>query len=203
MKTKVIPSSQGSKLERLTPKQHEFVNELVRDPDWNVTRVAEKLGMKQRTAAALMSRPDVQRALGKILYDREMKGILKQNEVLEFLKTGLMFNPLKLFQATEDGTWRISEQAIMSMPDEIGRLIESFKAKTVVDAEGNETRWLEVKMISKTKMLELAMQHLGLLGVGGKAIAGMEKPALDLSPLYQPLSPDDDVIEVTIRQAGG
>ncbi len=145
-----------------------FVKHLLADDLWRPAEAAKKAGLKNPYAAAsnLMKKPAVLAVLGREQRRRLEKLELKADEVLHFLATGLFFNPLSLFKPTKNGSWAVID--LESIPDDIGRLIEEVKTRTVeeIDDSGNTrvTTYFEIRVISKTRLLELAMKHCGISG---------------------------------------
>lgn len=146
-----------------------FVKHLLADDLWNPASAAKKAGFNNPYAAAsnLMKKPTVQAVLGKEQRRRLEKLELKADEIIHFLATGLFFNPLSLFKPTKSGSWAVID--LEAIPDDIGRLIEEIKTRTTEDVDDNGntrvTTYFEIKFISKTRLLELSMKHLGLDGI--------------------------------------
>lgn len=157
-----------STLYSLTDNELQFVRHLLADDLWRPVVAAKNAGYKSAasTATRLLKKPAIQRALGHEQRRRLVRLGLKADEVLNVLSTGLFFNPLTLFKPSADGTWVVED--LDKVPDEIGRCIESVKAKTEerMDDEGNvETKtYFEIRFMAKTKLLELAMKHCGIDG---------------------------------------
>jgi len=145
-----------------------FVKHLIADDLWRPIEAAKRAGFKSPAAMAsnLMKKPAVQEALGHEQRRRLERLQLKGDEVLNVLATGLFFNPLSLFKPSKDGKWVVED--LNAVPDEIGRIVEEVKTRTVekLDDEGNitVTTYFELKTMSKTKLLELAMKHCGVDG---------------------------------------
>lgn len=146
-----------------------FVKNLLADDLWRPAEAAKKAGLKNPYAAAsnLMKKPAILAVLGREQRRRLEKLELKADEVLHFLATGLFFNPLSLFKPTKNGSWAVID--LESIPDDIGRLIEEVKTRTIEEVDDNDntrvTTYFEIRVISKTRLLELAMKHCGLEGV--------------------------------------
>ena len=163
-----ISRSRRSNLEELTDAELTFVKYLIEDDLWRPTQAAKKAGYKAPSQAAfnLMKKPAIAQALGKEQRRRLERLELHADEVLSMLATGLFFNPLTLFRPSTKGGWVVVD--LDKVPDEIGRLIEEIKTRTTesMDDEGNvsSTTYFELKMISKTELLRMAMKHCGVDG---------------------------------------
>lgn len=157
-----------SRVEDLKSSELTFVKYLIGDDLWRPVQAARKAGYKQPDIAAgrLMKKPAIAQALGKEQRRRLERLELRADEVLSMLATGLFFNPLSLFKPSAKGAWVITD--LDKVPDEIGRLVEEIKTRTTesMDDEGNvsSTTYFELKMISKTELLRMAMKHCGVDG---------------------------------------
>jgi phage terminase small subunit len=157
-----------SSVDELNETELLFIRHLIADDLWRPTEAARKAGLKSPYASAsnMMKKPAVQRALGHEQRRRLERLQLKADEVLHFLATGLFFNPLSLFKPSKSGAWLVED--LDKIPDEIGRLVEEVKTRTVesCDDQGNVsvTTYFEIRVISKTRLLELAMRHCGVDG---------------------------------------
>lgn len=155
-------------LDELNSSELMFVKELIADDLWRPVVAARKAGFKNPDVVAcnLMKKPAVIAALGKEQRRRLERLDLKADEVLHYLATGLFYNPLSLFKPSAKGGWVVTD--LDKVPDEIGRLVEEVKTRTVeeMDDSGNVavTTYFEIKLVSKSKMLELAMKHCGVDG---------------------------------------
>jgi len=157
-----IPKEVEKSLEGLNDRQRLFVLELLADESFDAANAAEKAGYKRGSAKRIIETPIVSRAIAKVQRAREKRAVLNSDSVLDFVRRALFFNPLKYFVADRDGKWVIEDPT--SLPDEVGELIEEMKIKTTVDDEGCEIgSTFEVKIVSKSTVLPLAMKHLGLL----------------------------------------
>ena len=160
--------SEKTTLDDLEVRELEFVRNLINDDLWRPSVAAEKAGYSAPCKAAkrLMGYPAVQKALGQEQRRRLERLQLKADEVLHVLATGLFFNPLSLFHVNRKGNWVVKD--LETVPDEVGRCVEQVKvhSRDYTDDEGNvhtETTF-ELKMMAKTKLLELAMKHCGVDG---------------------------------------
>lgn len=166
-----MPSTLIRRSRRLVDELNEselmFIKYLISDELWRPIIAAEKAGYKHPAIAAskLMSKPIICEALGREQRRRLERLQLKADEVLHVLATGLFFNPLSLFRPGRSGEWVVED--LDKIPEDIGRLIESIKTKTVEESNSDGvsvTTYFEIKMISKTKLLEMAMKHCGIDG---------------------------------------
>lgn len=146
----------------LTDQQKLFVMYLLESDSFNATKAAERAGYKYPSHAALrlLKKRPIKLALGKACREREARSQLKADDVLNFLRVGIFFNPLSLFEESEDGSWFIRDKR--DIPEEVGRLIESIELATITKPNGNVISGFKVKLISKSILLPLAMKHLGL-----------------------------------------
>ena len=164
---KTLIQRRGS-IEGLTASELLFVSTLIADDLWRPIVAARRAGYKMPASAAnrLMKKPAIARALGKEQRRRLERLELKADEVLNVLATGLFFNPLTLFHPTASGKWVVED--LDKIPDEIGRTITEVKTRTVEDMDENGhvsiTTYFEMKLMDKTKLLELAMKHCGIDG---------------------------------------
>jgi hypothetical protein len=154
-------------LDKLNPNELSFVSHLIADDLWRPVVAARKAGYNNPSQAAhfMMQKPHIAAALGREQRRRLERLQLKADEVLSMLATGLFFNPLSLFRPSAKGGWVVED--LDKIPDEIGRLIEEIKTRTVeelVDDNVRVTTYFEIKMISKCRLLELAMKHFGIEG---------------------------------------
>ncbi len=178
-------------VDQLNHNELMFVKHLLADDLWRPAEAAKKAGFKNpyATASNLMKRPQVQAVLGKEQRRRLEKLELKADEIIHFLATGLFFNPLSLFRPTKSGSWAVID--LEAIPDDIGRLIEEIKTRQTesVDDNGNTvvTTYFEIKFISKTRLLELAMKHLGLDGIQKVDVRHSGEVSLDWSKLVMEL----------------
>jgi hypothetical protein len=165
-RTQALCRSRG---EQLTTQEAMFIQHLIADDLWRPREAAQRAGFPRpaNAAAEMMRRPRVQKALGKEQRRRLERLELKADEVLHMLATGLFFNPLSLFKPSADGKWVVTD--LDEIPDEIGRCVESVIARSTEklhdDGTVSTTTYFELKMMGKTKLLELAMKHTGVDGV--------------------------------------
>lgn len=160
--TLIDPKKKGADLHKLTVPQRTFVAEMLASDLFNPTKAARAAGYKTPSQAAnkLMKNKSVQRALGKALRERLERCELKADDVLNYLRAALFFNPLHWFKPTEDGGWEITD--LDALPEEVGRLIDEMEVKVRELPDGTKQSWFKVKLISKSTVLPLAMKHLGL-----------------------------------------
>lgn len=193
---------------KITLQQEQFIMNLVSDPSWNATDAARKAGYKNpgKASQLQLNKPQVLEALSRIVVERRKGEKLTADEVLEYLRVALMFNPLRYFFPSDDGGWLCDD--LSSIPDEIGRLIDGFEATSREDpSTGELIHTFKVKLISKSTVLPLAMKHLGLIGhaAPGKLSVGFEEDGqvrVSWDDLYEQRPMDqEDIIEVTIANA--
>jgi hypothetical protein len=103
----------------------------------------------------------VQGALGKAQREREERCELKGDDVINYLRVALFFNPLQFFTPCDEGffvkDWK-------DIPEEVGRLVERMEVKEIVAPDGSIIRGYKLWFLSKAIVLPLAMKHLNLMG---------------------------------------
>lgn len=162
MSTSLIQSKKGcGKVDasKLTEQQQRFVLELIMDPTANAKEAAKKAGYKtpNQVANKLLHNPFIATLLARYKREREEKCKLRAEEVLNYLRVALFFNPLDYFKPTSDGKWLISDPK--EIPEEIGRLIEKMEVKVIEDKDGNIRSYFQVELVSKTTALGYALKH--------------------------------------------
>lgn len=187
--TKIKPRKYGVNPNKLNPQELLFVNALAADVGFNATQAVRECYPKNKNptqyAQRLLSRPRIQKMLGKVLQQRLDRLELKADDVLEYLRFALFFNPLDYFHPTKDGKWVIADLA--SLPPEVGRLIDKMKLRVTENKDGSITSMFEVELVSKTTCLGLAMKHIGIDG---------EKPPVAININWDALSQGSiDLIE--------
>ncbi len=160
MGTTLITSKRnGYDPSKLTDQQRIFVLELLGSSQFNPTEAAKRAGYKFPPQAAykLLKVKGIQAALGKAQRQREERCELKADDVLNYLKAALFFNPLHYFRPTDDGKWLIDDLSVI--PEEIGRLIENMELQ-VTEKDGEVTSRYKVSFVSKATALSLALKHV-------------------------------------------
>lgn len=147
----------------LNIRQKRFVEELLADLSFDPVEAAKRAGYKQPQLAVLrmMKSPGVRREIEKAMHDRSVRCKFNADTVLEYLRIALFFNPLKYFCPDGNGRWVVTDPHIM--PEYIGRLVEKMEVRHRQREDGTTDTILNVTFVSKTKVLQLAMKHLGLL----------------------------------------
>lgn len=198
MGTRLIKNSvRGRNLDDLTDQMNMFVLELLATNEFNPTEAARKCKYKFPAQAAnkLLKNPKIQAALGKAQRERSERVGLNADDVLEYLRNALFFNPLHYFRPSEDsGKWEITD--LNALPDWVGRLIDGMEVK-VTENKGVTTSFFKVTLVSKATALTLAMKHIG--------VEKHElKHSLDWDNMYSDNGQPDglEVIEGTIERAG-
>jgi phage terminase small subunit len=157
------PKRRSRTVAELTDRQRRFVVELLASDTFCPTEAARKVGYKNpaKSAYRMLQQRDIAEALGRAQREREARCQLKGDDVLNFLRAALFLNPLQYFAPSPDGGWLLTDPA--TLPEEVGRLIESMDVKVIEGKDGARTSTFAVKLVSKTHVLGLAMKHLGLL----------------------------------------
>lgn len=162
--TRVEPRKNGVNPNKLNPKELMFVHALAADVNFNATQAVRETYPKNSNptsqAAKLLSRPRIQKMLGVVLRKRLERLELKADDVLEYLRFALFFNPLDYFFPTEDGKWSILD--LNGLPPEVGRMISGMKVKVKENGDGTTVSTVEIELVSKATALTLAMKHVGL-----------------------------------------
>lgn len=166
MGSKLIqPLKRGANGNRLTPNQRLFVEELLADEQFNPTRAARAAGYKNPAIMGnkLIKLPVIRAMIGKALQERIERTQLRADDVLEMLTTALFLDPAELFSVTGDGV--ILVKSLDEIPQKLRRCITRLKCRTRYDKKGEaQESLMEVELMSKDTMLQLAMKHLGLGG---------------------------------------
>ncbi len=197
MSTKLIENRQrGASLEGLTNQQRMFVLELLASNTFSPGEAAKLAGYKHPNQSAwrLLKNPRIAAALGKAQREREERCELKGDDVLNFLREAIFFNPLHYFRPTEDGGWLITDPD--ALPEWVGRLIEKMRMKITEYDDGSRTSRFEVELVSKTTAIGLAMKHI----FPDKLQAEVEhKLRFALDDLYEPSNGEEvDPVEQRI-----
>ena len=191
----IQPSHVNGDVRKLNTAERIFVQELLADDLWRPEEAAKKAGYKTAHVAAskLMKRPEIQKILGYEQRRRLERIGLRADEVLSMLATALFFNPLTLFKPTKSGAWAVED--LDKIPDEIGRCISEIKTKTVETDQGTVT-YFELKMMDKTKLLDLAMKHCGVAGADHLMVESHEgAPSNVLSQMLANLESSRQVVD--------
>lgn len=128
---------------------------------------------------------------------------LKQpNEILAYIQTVMFFQPLMFFKPGDNGGWIIGEEEFKTLPPAIGCLIEHLEYRTTrtrvgkgEDSTEREEVSVWVKLVSKTKAMELAAKHqLGsLVNINQKVTIDWDRMSLTSEQAHKALT--DDPIE--------
>jgi phage terminase small subunit len=192
----ITPKKRGASTKRMTQRMRTFCNLLLASETWDQTAAAKEAGYSSpaQSASGLLKDPRIQALLGKEMREREERCQLKADDVLNFLRSGLFFNPLRLFKPTKDGKWLIENPD--DLPEEVGRLIEEMKVKVVEHEDGTFTSMFEIKLVSKATLLTMAMKHLNLDGTRKVEVAA--KLGLDWDALSGRDSDEDPITQTII-----
>lgn len=155
-----------AKQQQLTDKQRCFIFEYLKDK--KPAEAARRAGYKDPDTYGnrLLDAkyfPLVKAAVDGQLVQLEQKSEKKASDILRYIHTAMFVNMLDWFEPGEEGGWYISNEALKSLPPEIGCLIEEIESKTTTTTtkggvETTETK-LKLKMVSKTAMTALAAKH--------------------------------------------
>lgn len=161
---KIRPRKIGANIDRLNPQQRMFVLHLLADETFNASKAALKAGYKNggQMGHKLIQHPVISAAIGKAIADRARRVELQADDVLIHLKNALFLNVLDLFNKNEDGSYSLKD--FEEIPVEVGRCINKLKSRTRYTKEGDRIVEVDVELMSKDTMMNLAMKHLNLLG---------------------------------------
>ena len=137
----------------LNEKQKRFVSEYI--IDLNAKQAAIRAGYSPKTAevqaSRLLSLVKVQDEIAKAMEDREKRTGITQDRVLAELSAIAFAKATDYVEIDDDGAVKI--KATASLTDEQKKAIAGIK-------EG--ANGVEVKLVDKTKALEMLSRHLGL-----------------------------------------
>lgn len=192
--TLVSPRKRGSNLSSLTDQQEIFVRELLADDLFSTTEAARRAGYKNPSQAAnkLLKNPVIQAALGKRQYERSQRLEIEGDRILQEVAACALRDPLDL--CDEQG--RIMIDDLSKIPERMRRAIDGIKVKQHTNKEGEVTQTIELRLVPKATMLELAMKHLGLLSPTQHEV----KHSLDWDSLYGEDTGVPDAIEARIAE---
>lgn len=137
----------------LNEKQKRFVSEYI--IDLNAKQAAIRAGYSPKTAevqaSRLLSLVKVQDEIAKAMEDREKRTGITQDRVLAELSAIAFAKATDYVEVSNDGAVKI--KATANLTDEQKKAIAGIK-------EG--ANGIEVKLVDKTKALEMLSRHLGL-----------------------------------------
>jgi Terminase small subunit len=171
--SKIQPSKRGINLNRLNPRQHEFVNYVLASTNYNYTEAARNAGYKNPRKAAqdLVKNKLVMDAIGKGIKDRLTRIEFTADSVIRHLAAALTLDPIDLFEPDSKGAYRI--RSIDKIPEHVRRCITKVKCKEAYNEDGDLVGcYFEFEFMSKDAALQLAMKHFGIAGANDKAISG-------------------------------
>lgn len=166
----------------LTPRQERFVVEYC--VDRNGQRAAIAAGYSKKvasvTASKLLNKPLVIAAIMKVNSRDEKKLELTRERVLAELAKGLFRDPVGMENAEGFVVTSLRE-----IPPELRTIIDGFKVTQQLadDGEGNYvpvSQKIEVKLVPKASMTDMAMKHLGAYAAEKQET----KMSLDWDSLY-------------------
>lgn len=194
--TLIKTRKRGADPSLLTVGQQTFVAELLANNLFDARAAAKAAGYKQPSQSAykMLKNPKIQALLGKAMRERMERCQLKSDDVLNYLRTALFFNPLNYFKPTKDGKWMIDDPT--TLPEEVGRLIEKMEVRTTELKDGSVHSYFKIELVSKTTALSLAMKHVGL------TVDEVSTRVIDWDKLYQSGNGEEvDPIEQQILDA--
>jgi len=142
----------------LTDKQEEFCQQYL--IDLNATQAAIRAGYSEKTAQQIgtenLSKPVIQARIGELKAYRAEIVSVSQQEVLRELKN--------FFYSDITDTINLSPQEVKELPEDIRRMISSYKhtKRKVGDSEeGVIEESVELKFYDKLKVAEMINRHIG------------------------------------------
>lgn len=161
----------------LSPKEKKFCKEFI--VDYIGARAAIRAGYPEknarRIACELRTKLDITRYIAKLEEEVDKELQVSRNDILQKLK----------IITTTDITDLLDERGnldIANLPPELSYAIEEYSTTTTYDKEGNPKTVEKVKMMNKTKALEMLAKYKNLyaerLEITGKD--GAELPGLNI-----------------------
>lgn len=144
----------------LTARQQKFVDEYL--VDLNASKAAVRAGYAEKYAGAnidkLLKNTEIASEISKKQIERSKRTEITQDRVLLEIARLAFNDPRKAF---DDNNALLP---VKQWPDEVAASISSIKTKEITDSEGNTVGISqEVKFWDKSKNLDLAARHLGML----------------------------------------
>lgn len=144
----------------LNAKQQAFCDEYI--IDFNATQAAIRAGYSEKTSYShgqrLLNDVEIQKEISKKQIERSKRTEITQDRVLLEIARLAFNDPRKAF---DDNNALLP---VKQWPDEVAAAISSIKTKEITDSEGNVVGISqEVKFWDKSKNLDLAARHLGML----------------------------------------
>lgn len=144
----------------LTARQQKFVDEYL--VDLNASKAAVRAGYAEKYAGAnidkLLKNTEIASEISKKQIERSKRTEITQDRVLLEIARLAFNDPRKAF---DDNNALLP---VKQWPDEVAAAISSIKTKEITDSEGNTVGISqEVKFWDKSKNLDLAARHLGML----------------------------------------
>lgn len=161
----ITPKKRAKNLEDLNDMQLRFIEELLQMEAWIPSQAARIVGYKNPSQAAnkLLKNEAVQAALGKAKRERSERCQINADDLLDYLRTALYLNPLRLFKRSESGYWVVDD--LDAVPEMIGRLVKAAETKTTTDKDGVVTSTIKLEFFNKEKAAELIQRHIDTLQI--------------------------------------
>jgi phage terminase small subunit len=156
-------------MKKLEPRQKRFVQEYL--IDLNATQAAIRAGYSKKTARQqadqLLTKLYIKKAVETAMKEREKRTQITADEVLKELRI-LLHSDIRDYIEINEDTGAIRAKGFDEMPPDASRALEAITENRTVreDAKGEQSivnEKVTFKLHSKTKALELAMMHLGML----------------------------------------
>lgn len=147
-----------------SPQERKFVEALVSDPKWNLTKAAEVAGYKNPRVMGqkLVKRKRINLYLGHFLGKRRESAELTSDDVLRELAYALKRDPVDLVD--EEGRFYTN---LNEIPEKLRHCIDGIEVEQLYDDGEVVGHRIKFKFVPKASMIELAMKHLGMLDASG------------------------------------
>lgn len=183
--------------EKLTPKQHLFIQEYIKD--FNASRAAIAAGYSQKTASEMgyenLNKPHLQRAIAEVIQVRGERISREGDDVVRKLWEAMEADPIDYLVVESDGS--IRAMPLEEIPVETRRLITKMRVKRRRVGENTEIEEFEITLMSKDRALELLAKHHGLL------LDRVEHTGKDHGPIKVQDLTDEELLEIISRARGG
>ena len=201
--TKILDPTRrrGVKASDLTEKQYEFC-ELYLANGMNGTQAAKEVGYSRPTSQAgrLLSKPTIKAYLSKRRSEIIDQIEITREELLSKIKRTLDFNLMKYARSGNGKSICVDEEHYDEVAEMIGDCVTKIKVKEIEDNVGNVTRQIEIDLISKERVLELAMKYKGMLT--DKVEAKINNEGFSWDELLEEVGEDGEQLELpyTIKE---
>ncbi len=164
--TLIRPMRRGGDYDKLTVKQKLFCDELLADPEFNVSRAARKAGYAKGgpTGHKLVQNKIIARIIGKHIQERLEAAQLSADDVLRILFNVLTLDPIDIMEKAGN-CWIVKD--LDRIPKSMRQCITKIRSRTSYRQDKTRETTIEVEFMSKDAALSHAMKHFGLIGPDG------------------------------------